>query len=188
MSTNTRPWDVVRAARYSPQGNRIATATLQSVQVWNSNNGCLLMNINVIVTQWYNTSLLWFNNHLFVISENKIKQIEASMGSTVSQWPVPDSMACSCIALPKHGKFITYSTKHTVTFWNTATHTQLGLIQHPQDIHSISVSPDDRFLAIGGKDGRVTINSLSHITVSIMSRQIVVHMNHFLAPIIFNVI
>jgi WD40 repeat protein len=63
----------------------------------------------------------------------------------------------SCIALPKHGEFIAYSTKRTVTFWDTSTHTQLGLIQHPQDIRSIALSPDDRFLAIGGEGGKITI-------------------------------
>ena len=46
--------------------------------------------------------------------------------------------------------------------------------QHTQDIRSIARSLDDRFLAIGGKDGKITINSLSRITVSIiLSRWIV---------------
>ena len=70
----------------------------------------------------------------------------------------------------KHGEFIAHSTRRTVTFWDTATHTQLGLIQHLQDIRSIAVLPDDRFLAIGGKDGKITINSLFTITVSILAR------------------
>jgi WD40 repeat protein len=179
--------DLVIAAKYSPQGNKIATASHDSVRVWDSNNGRLLAVIKVTVIPWYNTGLLWFNNHLFVISDSTIKQFEASTGSTVSEWPVPDSIHFSCIALPTHGKFIVYSTQRTVTFWNTATHTQLGLIQHPQDIRSIAVSPDDRFLAIGGRDGTITMNSLSRITVCILSRWIVVHMNIFLTLIKFSV-
>jgi len=156
--------DLVTAAKYSPRGDRIATATPDSVRVWDSNNGRLLMHIPVKGAPWHNASLLWFNNTLFVISDSKIKQIEASTGSVVSEWPVPDSTGSSCIALPKHGEFIAYSTQRTVTFWDTATHTQLGLIQRPQDICSIAVSPDDRFLAIGGDDGKITMNSLSHIS------------------------
>ena len=177
--------NLVVAVKYSPQDDRIATASIDSVRVWGSNDGCLLVNITVTVTPWRNTGLLWFNNHLFVISDRKIKQFEASTGSAVSEWPLPDSNSSSCIALPNKGEVIAYSTQRAVTFWDTATHTQRGLIQHPQDIHSIAVSPDDLFLAIGGREGKITINSISHIIVSILSRCIVVHMNNFLAPIIF---
>ena len=178
--------DPVRAAKYSPQGDRIATATENSVRVWDSNNGHLLVDIKVIVTPWYNAGLLWFNNNLFVISDSRIKQFEVSTGSAVSEWPVPDSIDFSCIALPKHGEFVAYSTLRTVTFSDTTTHTQLGLIQHPQDISSIAVSPDDRFLAIGREDGKITINSLSHITVSILSRWIVAGLPIFVLPSFFH--
>jgi WD40 repeat protein len=89
------------------------------------------------------------------------------------------------MALPKHAEFIAHSTQRTVTFWDTATHTQLGLITHSQDIRSIAVSPDDRFLAIGGENGEIAINRLSRISVSILSVWTVVHVNNFLAPIVF---
>ena len=167
--------DWVRAAKYSPRGDQIATATKKAVRVYDSNDGRLLADIPVKVAPWYNTGLLWSNNHLFVVSDSKIKQIEASTGVPISEWPVPDSTHFSCIALPKHRKFIAYSTQRTITFWDTATHAQLGLIQHPEDIRSIAVSPDDRFLAIGGDGGKITINSLFRISVSILSHSIVVH-------------
>ena len=160
----------VRAAKYSPLGDRIATATPDSVRVWDSNDGRLLVDIKVTVTPWYNTGLLWSNNDLFVISDSKIKQFEASTGSAVSEWPVPSSIRFSCIVLPKHGEFIAYSIRRIVTLWDTATQTQLGLIQHHRDIHSVALSPDDRFLAIGGEDGEIALNSLSRITVSVLSR------------------
>ena len=175
----------VAAAKYSPQGDRIAVATDYSVGVWDSNDGRLLMKTQGGVAPLFNTGLLWSNNHLFVISNGKIKRFEASTGSADSEWPVPDTNSYSCIALPKDGIFIAYSTQRTVTFWDTATHTQLGLIQHSQDIHSIAFSPDDRFLAIGGEYGKIAIYSLPHIAVRILSLDIVVHMNSFLAPIIF---
>jgi WD40 repeat protein len=176
--------DWVQAAKYSPQGDRIATTTYNSVRVWDSNDGRLLVDIKVMVTPWFNNGLLWSNNFLFVVSDSKIKRFEASTGSAVSEWPVPDSINLSCIARPKHGKFIAYSTQRTVTFWDTTTHTQLGFIQCPQGMRSISVSPDDRFLAIGGQTGKINIHSLSHISVS-FSRWIMVYINNFLAPIVF---
>ena len=138
--------------------------------LFESGTAMMLKHIKVVVTAVFNPGLLWFNNHIFVVSDSNIKQFEASTGSSVSEWPVPDSAHLSCIVLPKHGAFIAYSTQRTVTFWDTATHTQLGLIQHPQYIRSIVLSPDDRFLAIGGEDGKITVNTLTHITVSIMSR------------------
>ncbi|KAF8552626.1 WD40 repeat-like protein [Imleria badia] len=151
------------AAKYSPRGHRIATATRESVRVWDSSNGRLLVEILSGVTPNFNTGLLWFSNHLFVVSDSTIKVFEASSGSPVAEWPVPYSDRFSCIALSRHGEFMAYSTERTVTFWDTATHTQLRLIQHPRDILSVVFSPDDRFLALGGRDGKFTIQNLEDV-------------------------
>ncbi|KAF8546059.1 WD40 repeat-like protein, partial [Imleria badia] len=134
----------------------------KSVRVWDSNDGCLLVDIPLKAT-----ALLWFNNHLYVISDSAIKQFEASTGSVGSEWPVSDAGDRSCIALPKHGEFIAYSTKRTITFWDTSTDSQLGVFQHTQDIRSIALSHDDRFLVIGGEGKKTTIKSVSGITNSI---------------------
>ena len=157
------------AAKYSPNGDRIATATQSSVRVYDSNNGHLLIDIPVQVTTRYNTGLLWSNNDLFVISDGKIKQIQidTSTGSTI--WESPDASNPSCIAIPRHGEFIACSANRTVTFWDTSTHTPCGLVHHPRDIYSIALSPDGRFLAIGGEDEKITFKRLSRITVSIVS-------------------
>ena len=58
----------VFAAKYSPQGDRIATATRESIQVWDSNDGRLLVDVNVGLKPW--KGLLWFDNHLFVKTED----------------------------------------------------------------------------------------------------------------------
>ncbi|KAF8436056.1 hypothetical protein L210DRAFT_3550116 [Boletus edulis BED1] len=170
-------WDVVsnkqvpipdhkytRAARkYSPTGDRIATAAEKSVRLWDSNDGRLLVDIDVEVTPWFNTGLVWFNNHLFVVSHDTIKQCDAATGSAVAEWPVPDNDGYPCISLPKHGKIIAYSTKSTITLWDTSTHAQLGLIQHPRDIRSIAFSPDDQSLAFGGNDRKINTIRVSSI-------------------------
>ena len=162
----------VTAAKFSSNGDRIVTATHGSVQVWNSKDGHLLVDIPVTVSSGYNNGLVWFNNHIFVVFDNTITQLDASTGSTVSEWPVPDSdvYSCSCIAIPRHGKFIVYSTRRSVTFWDTSTHMQIGLVEHTEHIRSISLSPGDRSLAIGGEHGTITIKSQSRPTVSIVSR------------------
>ena len=112
----------VIAAKYSPQGDRIATATYDgSVQVWDDNDGQLLVDIDVKVAPWRNTGLLWFNDHLLVVSDDKIKEFDAYTGSTVSESPVPNSNHRSCIALQNHNAFIAYSTDRTITFWDVDT-------------------------------------------------------------------
>jgi WD40 repeat protein len=185
LTLNHLQW--VIAAKYSPQGDRIATATRDFVQVWDSNDGRSFKQIPIKVTPWFNTGLLWSNNHLFVVSDSTIKQLEASTGSTISEWPVPDTNNSSCIALPHQGEFIAYSTNDTVTFWDTSTHTSVGLIQHTQSIRSIALSPDDRFLAIGGHGGKVAIKDLrdvlpaSYSTVSIVYCRIIAYQNRFTA-------
>ncbi|KAF8435498.1 hypothetical protein L210DRAFT_3551412 [Boletus edulis BED1] len=159
-------------AKYSPQGDRIATATEESVRVWDSSDGRLLVKIPVGVTPWYNNGLVWFNDHLFVVSNNTIKQLDASTGSLVAEWPILDSNPYSCIVLPKYGQFIAYSTTDTVTFWCTSTRSQLAVVQHSQEIRTIAFSPDDRFLAIGGEGSKLSIQSLSRIIDSMPSSRL----------------
>ncbi|KAG6375276.1 WD40-repeat-containing domain protein [Boletus reticuloceps] len=174
----------VVAAKYSPHGGRIATATRKSIHIWNSDDGRLLVNIPVTVIPWYNTGLFWAKEHLWIVSEDKIKQCEASTGSIVSEWPV-SSHETSCIAVSKRGEFIAYSTNDTVKFWDTSTHTQLGLIQHSQDIFSIALSPDNQVLAIGGDGGKITVKNLSRITVSVAPSLNRAYLSVFLVPMIF---
>ena len=175
----------VIAAKYSPQGERIATATRDSVLVYDSNNGSVLMQIKTRVIPLFNTGLLWSNNHLFVVSASAIGKLEASTRSTVSEFLQSLSNHLSCIAPPQYGEFFAYSTNNTVTFWGTNTPTRLGLIQHTQFIRSIALSPDNRFLAIGGKGGKIAIKDLravlpaSHPTVSILYCRIIACLNGF---------
>ena len=173
----------VIAAKYSPQGDRIATATDHGpVQLWDSNDGHLLGDINVNLTLWFNTGLLWSNDHLFVVSDKKIEEFDAFTGSKVSEWPVPNTNWDSCIALPKHEQFIAFSANRTVTFWDPSTYNRLLLtLQHPQDIRSIVFSPDDLILVIGG-GSKITIQSLSGINVSATFCRAISSLNGILAP------
>ena len=179
--------DWVRAAKYSLQGGRIATATSKSVRVWDSNDARLLVEIPVTAIPLFSNGLLWSNKHLFVVSDSTIKQLEASTGSTVSEWLVTSSDYVSCVALPQHvnREFIAHSTNDTVTFLDTSTHIRIGLIQHTQTIRSIALSPDNRFLAINGNSGKIAIKDLSDVspasysTVSIVHCRIIAYHNDF---------
>lgn len=175
VTQNLYPEDPVLTAKYSPQGDRIATATNKHVLVWDR-DGRLLAEIPVQLGEWRTTRLVWCNDLLVVASGNEIKKIEEA--STVSEWAVPNSEKTSHIALQNHGEFVACATTTgIVTFWNTSTHAQLGFIRHDEDVESIALSSDDRFIAVAGKDGKITIKRLSHITVSTVFRWIILYFN-----------
>ena len=156
--------DKLIAAKYSSLGDRIATATPKSVRVWDSNDGRILLDIEVPVMSGRNTGLLWANDYLFVISDGKIKQIDASSGSAISEWPITNN--ASQIAM-SHKTLITYVANDNIMLWDTSAHVQLHFVQPPEDIRSIAYSPDGRLLAIANGKGRVIVEPLlSHLTVS----------------------
>ena len=155
--------DDALAATYSPQGNRIATASRHCIRIWDNNDGRLILDIKDVKA----AEVLWqSNDHLFVLScrggSTIFQQIDASTGIISAEWPADPN---SCIAAPKHGNFIVYSTGRTVTIWDVLTRAQLGLIQHTADVRSIAVSPDSRFLAIGDKDKKITITASIHLVL-----------------------
>ena len=153
----------VYAAKYSPEGDRIATATWDEVRVWDSEDGRLLYDIQV--AQCDIAGLVWGYNLLLVTAKDKVWKIK---GTTVSEWSIPQRRGTSRTALQNHGEFVVSATRRGVRFWDISTHTERPPIQHSQNIQSITLSPDDQFIAITGKDGKITMKRLSHISVSIV--------------------
>ena len=45
----------------------------------------------------FHNGLLWFKNHLFVVSNKKIKEFDASTGSEVSKWPTAGCGTSVCM-------------------------------------------------------------------------------------------
>lgn len=160
----------VIAAKFSPQGDRLATATYlrDSVRVYDSHNGSLLADIPAKVTPFYNTGLLWSNEHIFILSNNAIKQINVSTTLIVSEWSltVPPDNNYACIVSSKFG--IICSASCTIMLCDSSTRTPHHLIQLAEDAHSITLSPDSRFLAIGGGDGKITFIGIPRSSVSVM--------------------
>ena len=118
------------------------TSTEKSIQVWNSNDGWLLVDIKVPAS-----SPLWCKNHFVLTRGSTIKQIDAATRSTISELSIPSAWWPQ-IALPQHRKFIVYSAEKTSTFWDTMIHSQLSFIQHTHGISSIAWSPDGQLLVI----------------------------------------
>ena len=149
--------DTAIAAKFSPDGRLIATATWQdSVQVYESLSGRLLVDVPIEVDSHHNQSLVWVSNskNLFVLSfTGKINYLDASTGTTLSSWPIHSGSPTRCIALASNGTFIAASASSSVSFWDTTTHKQIGsIIKHSHQVVSMAISANYD-LVIGGFKG-----------------------------------
>ena len=147
----------VTTAKFSPDGRLIAVATWRgSVLVYDSQNGHLLVDVPIRVADTFNQSLLWASNskNLFACSrDGKVEYLDTSTGTTLSSWRIHSSKNPGCIALASNGTFIAASDNSSVSFWDTATHKQIGsIIDHPYDIGSIAISANDDIVIGGGPE------------------------------------
>lgn len=161
--------DILAAVKFSPSGDRIATATWEhdSIRLYDSSNGQLLVDIPDRVSSPYNTSLAWSNDGrlLFIASRaGKIKCFHVS-GSFLSwtEWDVQADNQPVCIALASNGKFIASASSRFISFWDTSTHTRIGpVIEQSERVWSIALS-NDGHLASGGDDKKVTLRNLRNV-------------------------
>jgi WD40 repeat protein len=160
----------VVGVKFSPNGNHIATATQKHhIRIFNSRNGDQLIFIDNPMPRWSAiTPIVWpSDGRLFAISEGgKIKSFDTSTGSQLSEWQIHnnDSGDLISLALSANSKFIASSAGHSVSFWDTSTHTQLGSVLKDVDrIRCIALSPDGTHLVTGGYNKTITIWNLSDI-------------------------
>ena len=158
--------------KFSPDGRRIAAACEKSINIFDSYNGDqLIITKNLLAPQsWYPiTPILWpFDDRLFATSKGgKIKSFDTSTGAELAEWAVHshDKEDVMSIAMSANNSFIASSAGHSVSFWDTSTHTQLG---SPLEViykrrSSMALSPDGTHLATGGSDRTITIWNLSDI-------------------------
>lgn len=167
--------DNVLGVKFSPNGEHFATVCADAIHVFNSRNGDHLNSIKVDVdSRWLSiTPLVWSNNgeQIFVICRNNIiKAFEVSTGSLQAKSQVDNSYTGSdsdlrrCIALATNGKFLASFLPNSISFWDTLTLARIGtVIEDSQELWSIALSADCRYLATGRRDGKITIRNLSGI-------------------------
>ena len=156
----------VSGIKFSPDGKQIATACEDSIHIFDSYNGDQLITIdNPMPDPLQFISIVWpSDSQLFATSEGgKIMSFDTSTGSQLAEWEA-HSGDVAYIAMPANDKFIASLAEHSVSFWDTLTHTQLGSVLEDVDrIRSIALSPDGARLAIGGYNKTITIWNLSDI-------------------------
>ncbi|KAH7905044.1 hypothetical protein BJ138DRAFT_1165467 [Hygrophoropsis aurantiaca] len=159
----------VSGVKFSPQGDHIATATWysdKSIRIFDSHSGDLLTVIPDAVLSGCSTPIAWSNDgqQIFAVHDGKIKELNVSTASLLSEWPVHGQDNNASLALANHGRFIAYSTSTSVSLWDTSTHAQLGpLIEHTGKVMAIALSPDSTCLASGQSNRKITLRDLRSI-------------------------
>ena len=145
---------MVVAVKFSPDGRLIAAATLQrSIRVYDSQNGCLLVDTPIKVFNFFNQSLVWVNSKNLLSADGNLNCLDVSTGTTRSSWPIHDGGGC--IALASNGTFIAASSGSSggsaVSFWDTTTHKQIGpIINHTYVVASMAISANYDLVISGG--------------------------------------
>ena len=161
----------VVAVRFSPTGDRIATATAEnpeakSIRIYNSDNGQQLLVIPFQAKAIISSSLAWSadGRQLFGLSYGEIKCFDTSSGSLRSKWTIPGKGYPASIALAHSEKFIITSSHDSLSFWDVSTNQQIGtVITHASPVWSIALSSDDEYIATGEENGKITFRNLRDI-------------------------
>ena len=155
--------DSVVAVKFSPNGCLIATATWeQDIRVYDSHNGGLLLEFPVQVNSALNQSLAWASDskQLFALSrDGNIHCLNVSTRTTLSKWAIHSSKDPRCIALTSNGTFIAVNANSSVSFWDTATHEQIGpVIKYTRNMVCMALSANYDLVVGGGE--RITLQGL----------------------------
>ena len=160
----------VIAVKYSPRGDRIATATVRttnSVRIFDSQSGQLLhiLPSAMPIGHEYCTPISWSNtSQLFVGSTGRIFCFNGLAGSLLSEWSVQNGGTHTSVVLSNNGKFVACSTDRSISFWDTSTRQRIGpIIEDPAAVYCIAISPDNMILASGGGHNRIMLRSLRDV-------------------------
>jgi len=159
----------VMATRFSSFGRLIATATFNdSVRVYDSQNGSLLVKFPIKVYSTCNQSLAWASDskQLFALShDGYIHHVDALAKTTLSKWHIHSSNKPTSIALASNGTFIAASAHSSVSFWDTTTRKQIGTVtKFTHNVESMAMSSNYDLVTSGEK--RITPRALCGILPS----------------------
>ena len=163
--------DYVNGIRFSPNGERIATACWKnSIHIFDSQTGDKLVAIKTDVPGWGPaTPLAWSSDAYQIFSasfDNKIRSFNTSTGSLLAESQIlrDGNNNVHSIALAANGNFIATFADYSMSFLNTSTLTLIGpIIEDSKQIRSIAISAGSNHLATGRGDGKVVIRDLSKI-------------------------
>ena len=160
----------VVGVKFSPNGDRFATAGRDSIHVFDSRNGNQLEAITVKpgISFWpRSTPLAWSNDgqQVFVLSiDYKIKSFKVSTGYKMAEARLrrTEMSGTVSMALAANGKFLATTAGKSLIFWDASTLKKIGRAIEDTKNVSMSLSPDCNYL-VTGKSGSIIIRALSGI-------------------------
>ncbi|KAI9569819.1 WD40-repeat-containing domain protein [Boletus coccyginus] len=161
----------VAAVQFSPNGDRIATATAEnpdakSIRIYNTEDGQQLLDIPFSVERMSSSLLAWSHDgrHLFAASHGEAKCFDTAAGILLSKWSIHHKGSPTCIALARNQKFMVVSACNSLSFWDPATHKQIGpVVIHESPIWSFALSSNDDCVVTGEHNGKVILRNLHDI-------------------------
>jgi WD40 repeat protein len=162
----------VDAVKFSPDGRRIATATLyrDSVRIYDD-SGLLGADFPIRVNSGCDQSLTWASdsNRLFALSKDgHIHCLDVSTKKTLAKWRIHSDDEPRCISLAGNDKVIAASAHSSVSLWDTTTHHQIrNVIHYSHFIKSMAISPSYDIATAG--NSVITLRNLYDILPSTYS-------------------
>ena len=143
----------VFGVKFSPDGGRLATADDSTIRIFDAHSGDQLISIEnrIPINSFLPITWSTHGQRVFAVSKDyKIKLFNLSTTSLLAEWQIHENDdGPMAIALSANGRFIASSAGRFVSFWDTLTHAQLGIVKETDDIQSIALSPDGCRLATG---------------------------------------
>ncbi|KAF8554958.1 hypothetical protein OG21DRAFT_1573744 [Imleria badia] len=153
------------AVLFSPNGNRIATAS-KSIRIYNSDNGQQLLDIPCSFYLGTGSPLAWSadGSQLFAVSCMEVKRFDTSSGSLLSSWSVPGGRGPTSIVLARNQRVAAVVAEHSLSFWDTSTHQQIGtVITHTSRVWALELSHVDDCIATWEDWGKAILLNLREI-------------------------
>jgi WD40 repeat protein/serine/threonine protein kinase len=155
VRTLTGHTDVVYGLAYSPDGDRLATASWDgTVKVWDAADGRELLAFRGHNEPVLRVAFSPGGRRLASLSAGTVKLWDASTGAELRTLGAPDGLNRYGLAYSPDGRYVAVTTQEpAVIIWEAETGRQVQVFRgHKSQVKNVAFSPDGRLLASGAGD------------------------------------
>ena len=164
----------VYAVKFSRTGDRIATAQSfpAPIRIFDSRTGELLVKTQIDIDVRSGPNIVWLDGDQLIYAtstsfhkNNSILVLDSWTGSLLSEWPIQGTpFKDPRLASSEDTDLLVLHSDGHLSFWDVATKNRIAsIVEHAADFWTMVLSPDNRYLASGGEDKRITIRRLRDI-------------------------